>query len=74
MLLEQGCSTFMVDRYHLTPSHRGTGVGPYDRWPLGRGFERDYGFLGEDQGSGIRTLFTTTIRSSSRGRPRRAIT
>jgi arylsulfatase A-like enzyme len=24
------------------------GAGPYDRWPLGRGFERYYGFLGGD--------------------------
>jgi arylsulfatase len=23
-------------------------AGPYDRWPLGRGFERFYGFLGGD--------------------------
>ena len=25
-----------------------TAAGPYDRWPLGRGFERYYGFLGGD--------------------------
>jgi arylsulfatase A-like enzyme len=48
MLLEHGYSTFMVGKYHLTPSHHETAVGPYDRWPLGRGFERYYGFLGGD--------------------------
>ena len=48
MLLEQGYSTFMVGKYHLTPSHHETAVGPFDRWPLGRGFERYYGFLGGD--------------------------
>jgi arylsulfatase A-like enzyme len=48
MLLAQGYSTFMVGKYHLTPSHQETAVGPYDRWPLGRGFERFYGFLGGD--------------------------
>ncbi len=48
MLLEHGYSTFMVGKYHLTPSHQETAVGPYDRWPLGRGFERFYGFLGGD--------------------------
>ena len=25
-----------------------TAAGPYDRWPLGRGFQRFYGFLGGD--------------------------
>src|SRR5438105_360008 len=48
MLLEQGYSTFMVGKYHLTPSNQETAAGPYDRWPLGRGFERYYGFLGGD--------------------------
>ena len=30
------------------PEQPGDGAGPYDRWPLGRGFERFYGFLGGD--------------------------
>ena len=48
MLLEHGYSTFMVGKYHLTPSNQETAAGPYDRWPLGRGFQRFYGFLGGD--------------------------
>ena len=48
MLLEQGYNTFMVGKWHLTPSNQETAAGPYDRWPLGRGFERFYGFLGGD--------------------------
>jgi hypothetical protein len=48
MLLEHGYSTFMVGKYHLTPSNQETGAGPFDRWPLGRGFQRYYGFLGGD--------------------------
>ena len=28
------------------PPRKGTPAGPYHRWPLGRGFERFYGFLG----------------------------
>jgi arylsulfatase len=48
MLVEQGYSTFMVGKWHLTPSHEETAAGPYTRWPLGRGFERFYGFLGGD--------------------------
>ncbi|HSP72723.1 MAG TPA: arylsulfatase, partial [Gaiellaceae bacterium] len=48
MLVEQGYNTFMVGKWHLTPSHEETAAGPYTRWPLGRGFERFYGFLGGD--------------------------
>ena len=59
MLVEHGYSTFMVGKYHLTPSNQETGAGPFDRWPLGRGFQRFYGFLGGDTsqwypGSGVR--------------------
>src|SRR6476659_9790127 len=48
MLLGHGYSTFMVGKWHLTPSNQETAAGPYDRWPLARGFERFYGFLGGD--------------------------
>ena len=48
ILVEQGYSTFMVGKWHLTPSNQETAAGPYHRWPLGRGFERFYGFLGGD--------------------------
>jgi arylsulfatase len=48
MLLGHGYNTFMVGKWHLTPSNQETAVGPYDRWPLARGFERFYGFLGGD--------------------------
>ena len=48
MLVEQGYNTFMVGKWHLTPSNEETAAGPYKRWPLGRGFERFYGFLGGD--------------------------
>jgi arylsulfatase len=48
MLLEHGYSTFMVGKWHLIPSNQETAAGPYDRWPLGRGFQRFYGFLGGD--------------------------
>jgi arylsulfatase len=48
MLLEHGYGTYMVGKWHLTPSNQETAAGPYDRWPLGRGFQRFYGFLGGD--------------------------
>jgi arylsulfatase len=48
MLLARGYNTYMVGKWHLTPSNQETAAGPYDRWPLARGFERFYGFLGGD--------------------------
>ncbi len=41
-----GYSTFAVGKWHLTPSAHVSAAGPFDRWPLGLGFERFYGFLG----------------------------
>ena len=48
ILLAQGYNTYMVGKWHLIPASQESGAGPYDRWPLGRGFERFYGFLGGD--------------------------
>ncbi len=48
ILLPHGYSTFALGKWHLTPSEQCSAAGPYDRWPLGRGFERFYGFLGGD--------------------------
>jgi len=46
MLLQHGYSTYAIGKWHLTPADQISAAGPYDRWPLGRGFERYYGFLG----------------------------
>ncbi|MCJ7537003.1 MAG: arylsulfatase [Anaerolineales bacterium] len=48
MLLQHGYNTYAVGKWHLTPPDQVSAAGPYDRWPLGRGFERYYGFLGGD--------------------------
>ncbi|MBI3227548.1 MAG: arylsulfatase [Mycolicibacterium cosmeticum] len=48
MLLTHGYATYCVGKWHLTPAEQISAAGPYDRWPLGRGFERYYGFLGGD--------------------------
>jgi arylsulfatase len=44
----QGYSTYAVGKWHLTPVEQTSAAGPYDRWPLSRGFDRYYGFLGGD--------------------------
>jgi arylsulfatase A-like enzyme len=48
ILLQKGYNTYAVGKWHLTPAEATSAAGPYDRWPLGRGFERFYGFLGGD--------------------------
>jgi arylsulfatase len=48
MLLAHGYNTFALGKWHLTPAEQASAAGPYNRWPLGRGFERYYGFLGGD--------------------------
>ncbi|MBO9643107.1 MAG: arylsulfatase [Pseudacidovorax sp.] len=45
MLRPHGYNNYMVGKWHVTPvSETGPG-GPYDGWPLRRGFDRFYGFL-----------------------------
>ncbi|WP_029145658.1 arylsulfatase [Microbacterium luticocti] len=46
VLKERGYATYAVGKWHLTPSEEVTAAGPFDRWPLGKGFERFFGFLG----------------------------
>jgi len=46
ILLEHGYNTFCTGKWHLSPAEESTPAGPFHRWPLGRGFERYYGFLG----------------------------
>jgi arylsulfatase len=48
ILLMNGYNTYAVGKWHLTPAEQLSAAGPYDRWPLGRGFQRYYGFLGGD--------------------------
>lgn len=46
ILLQHGYNTYAIGKWHLSPADQISAAGPYDRWPLGRGFERYYGFLG----------------------------
>ncbi len=45
ILREQGHRTLAVGKWHLAPADQTSAAGPYDQWPLGRGFDRFYGFL-----------------------------
>ncbi|WP_262401628.1 arylsulfatase, partial [Actinomadura sp. CNU-125] len=48
LLRDAGWNTMAVGKWHLTPRGERSGAGPFDRWPLGLGFERYYGFLRGD--------------------------
>lgn len=40
-----GYRNYMVGKWHVTPLTETGPTGPFDGWPLGRGFDRFYGFL-----------------------------
>lgn len=46
ILSAAGYSTRAVGKWHLMPPYEAGPAGPFDRWPLGKGFDRYYGFLG----------------------------
>jgi arylsulfatase len=45
VLRDEGYATFAVGKWHLCPMEDASAAGPYDEWPLQRGFDRYYGFL-----------------------------
>jgi arylsulfatase A-like enzyme len=46
VLRDEGYATLCSGKWHLCPGTSVSAAGPFDQWPLGRGFERFYGFLG----------------------------
>ncbi|HJM21596.1 MAG TPA: arylsulfatase [Acidimicrobiales bacterium] len=45
VLKAAGYATFCTGKWHLAPTNDISAAGPFDQWPLGRGFDRFYGFL-----------------------------
>jgi arylsulfatase len=45
ILLREGYATFAIGKWHLAPAHEMVAGAARTRWPLGKGFERFYGFL-----------------------------
>ena len=45
VLQDSGYATMAIGKWHVAPVEQTTSVGPFDEWPLGRGFGRYYGFL-----------------------------
>ena len=46
VLAERGYNTYCVGKWHLTPLEESNLASTKRHWPLGRGFERFYGFMG----------------------------
>lgn len=47
-LTDNGYSTAMFGKAHVTPEWEHSAAGPFDRWPTGLGFQYFFGFLGAD--------------------------
>src|SRR6202000_2993584 len=48
VLGERGWKTYMTGKWDLTPGDEMNPASVKDQWPIGRGFERFYGFLGAE--------------------------
>ncbi len=48
VLRQHGWATYALGKWHLAPSDELHAAAPRDRWPLGQGFERYYGFIGAE--------------------------
>jgi arylsulfatase len=46
LLRPHGYRTMALGKWHLVTARATSPAGPYDHWPMQRGFERFYGFLG----------------------------
>jgi len=51
VLAERGYNTYCIGKWHLTPGEEVNMAAFKGRWPLGRGFERFYGYLGGESSS-----------------------
>ncbi|MEU7892537.1 arylsulfatase [Nonomuraea sp. NPDC049152] len=60
ILKYNGYGTAAFGKMHQTPAWETSPSGPFDRWPVGDGFEKFYGFLGGETNQWEPTLFDGT--------------
>ena len=58
ILRAQGYATYAVGKWHLTPDDETHMAGDRSSWPLGRGFDRWYGFHGGETHPFVPTLYS----------------
>jgi arylsulfatase len=69
VLAEHGYNTYCVGKWHLTPGEECNLAAYKGRWPLGRGFERFYGWLGGETNSWFPDLVHDNHPIEPPGRP-----
>ena len=69
VLAEHGYNTYCVGKWHLTPGEECNLAAFKGRWPLGRGFERFYGWLGGETNSWYPDLVHDNHPIEPPGRP-----
>src|SRR6476469_5738285 len=69
VLVERGYNTYCVGKWHLTPGEECNLAAFKGRWPLGRGFERFYGWLGGETHSYFPDLVHDNHPIEPPGRP-----
>ena len=69
VLLERGYNTYCVGKWHLTPGEECNLAAYKGRWPLGRGFERFYGFLGGESNQWYPDLVQDNSQIDAPGTP-----
>jgi arylsulfatase len=60
ILKENGYATAWFGKEHNTPVWEATPAGPFERWPVGYGFQYFYGFVGGDTSQWQPNLFRNT--------------
>ncbi|HXY93185.1 MAG TPA: arylsulfatase [Acidimicrobiia bacterium] len=69
VLAERGYNTYCIGKWHLTPGEECNLAAFKGRWPLGRGFERFYGWLGGETNSWYPDLVHDNHQIDPPGRP-----
>ena len=60
ILKRNGYATSWFGKDHNTPAFEASQVGPFERWPIGMGFEYFYGFVGGDTSQWQPNLYRNT--------------
>jgi arylsulfatase A-like enzyme len=70
VLRANGYATMALGKWHLAPDEHISPAGPFDRFPLGQGFERFYGFLGGETSQWEPDLWADNHRVQAPHRPK----
>jgi arylsulfatase len=62
ILLDNGYATSWFGKNHNVPAFAASQAGPFDKWPVGMGFEYFYGFVGGDANQWQPNLFRNTTQ------------